>query len=133
MVNKLAQENPLVREELLRIFAQADPSIFIRPSVGPVRLIIDEKLKEVSSIVGLTPTHLREHKTVQKLITEPVLSTLSLPKSIPDMQSLSLKEFEFFCQSYFSDATVRKTLLTLFWREKDSQEENIKYDLFSLY
>ena len=132
LVAKLSQEDSWVRQELLWVIWQADPSVFVNIQKWHLRVVSDEKRRAVEKLLGTSIATLQD-STKTWLILPDKLVDLNTPTHIEDTEAMSEAEFSLFSALYFSDSKAREMLVKLFMTEKDSQWSNFTLDLNNLY
>ena len=132
LIKKISQWKPWVSEELLGMFWSADPSIFIWEIKGHLRVVSDKKRREVWELIWVDIVTLRDQKYQGLDIPE---SNIDLKFSDCNIETTSMSEAELsiYCSLYFSDKKARNILISLFMREKENHEDNLKLNLHNLY
>lgn len=133
LIDKISAQKSQVREEVLGYIAQVNPDIFIWQKKGDLRLVWDSEREEISQLVWRQISMLASPTPKSELILPPN-SKLDIDESVPSLSpnSMNLPEFEMLCNRYFSDPVARHHLLSLFFREKNFQEQNLKLRLYDL-
>lgn len=132
LVEKLCRENPQVKSELIWIFWKIEPSIISPKKSWPLRVVSDEKRRQVEDLLWTQIVTLQDTKA-QQLITLEHENPFQALKYIAKPSLMTPSELALFSAMYFSEPQARDMFVRLFMQEKDNQWVNLKHNLSDLY